>query len=172
MNLTAIRDERDVIELHFEDSLALRHLVDLANIKSLADIGSGAGLPGLALKIANPQVQVTLMEVRQKKIEFLEYVIKALKLTDINVCPIDWRTFLRTTQQPIDLFCARASLEPDELIRLFKPSSPYKNASLVYWATGTWVPSKKVAHYVVRDFQYFVGGRHRRLVLLKLPESV
>lgn len=171
MNLTAIYSEADIIELHFQDSLALGTFVDLKTIHSIADVGSGAGLPGIALKIGNPALKVMLLEVRHKKIEFLEHIIGALNLQDTSVCTLDWRTFLRKTAHPIDLFCSRASLEADELIRMFKPSSPYKNAQLVYWAASTWVPSKKVAHYVVRDFQYFVGGRSRRLVLFKLPEA-
>ncbi len=111
---------------------------------------------------------VTLIEVNTKKIQFLDTVITELGLSDrISVFDEDWRTFLRTTSENIQLFCVRASLQPEELIRLFKPASPYKNSVLVYWASSTWQPSTAVAPYITKDIAYTILNRNRRLILLQ-----
>ena len=82
MNLTAFRDERSVIVRHFLDSLILvRYLPQAA---SLLDIGSGAGFPGVPLKIVRPDLQVVLLEAARKKTYFHKQVIRSLKLSGIR----------------------------------------------------------------------------------------
>lgn len=168
-NLTAITDLRGIVEDHFQDSLALTKFANCKALSSLADVGTGAGFPGLPLKIMFPHVRLTLIEVNQKKVTFLHTVIEQLGLENIDIIDIDWRTFLRTAhaQGSIDLFCARASLQPDELVRMFMPSSVYKDALLVYWASQQWKPTKNVADFIARDELYAVGGKKRRLVFFK-----
>ncbi|HHV07853.1 MAG TPA: 16S rRNA (guanine(527)-N(7))-methyltransferase RsmG [Firmicutes bacterium] len=87
MNLSTIVHPEEVIRKHFVDSLtALPYLP--AETDKLIDIGSGAGFPGLALKIVCPETEVTLIESIKKKANFLRQTAAALGLTDINVC---WR---------------------------------------------------------------------------------
>ena len=74
MNLTAITDFDEVFKKHFIDSISLIKAVDLNQRLSLIDIGTGAGFPGLALKIAFPNLQVTLLDSLQKRILFLPLV--------------------------------------------------------------------------------------------------
>lgn len=83
MNLTAITEEKDVAELHFLDSLALLTLGDFAG-KSLIDIGSGAGFPGVPMKIAEPSLKLTLLDSQQKKVLFLEELSTLLAMPDIQ----------------------------------------------------------------------------------------
>ncbi len=83
INLTAITDEPLVIEKHFYDSLLIAKKWDFAG-KSIADIGSGAGFPGMALAIAFPDSRVTLIDSTRKKFLFLDEVKKALKLKNVN----------------------------------------------------------------------------------------
>ncbi|QQR62861.1 16S rRNA (guanine(527)-N(7))-methyltransferase RsmG [bacterium] len=129
-NLTAILEQQSIMQDHFQDSLSLGCIVDLHHTKGLVDVGSGGGFPGLPLKIAFPDLRVVLVEVNEKKCLFLEAVIKALNLKHVELCAYDWRSFLRNTSYPIDLVCARASLQPSELIRMFKTSTPYYQATL------------------------------------------
>lgn len=166
-NVTAITNERDIIDLHFSDSLVLTKCIDMSAVKCVADIGSGGGCPGIALAIKFPDIRVYLLEVKKKKLAFLEQLVKELGLTNVELVSLDWRTFLRKTNLEIDLFCARASLLMPELIRMFKPSSPYKQARLVYWAAHDWQSPKQAAGYIINDRQYNVAGRVRRLVVLQ-----
>lgn len=86
-NLTAIRDPRDMVTLHLLDSLAMHPFVaDLAASNgTLADLGTGAGLPGIPLALAYPQLQVTLVESSGKKARFLREVVRTLGLGNIRV---------------------------------------------------------------------------------------
>ena len=88
MNLTAITDLEDVITKHFLDSIALGFLnPDLKNVDagySVLDLGTGAGFPGIPLKIAFPHLHVTLMDSLNKRVKFLHSVIEELGLSNIN----------------------------------------------------------------------------------------
>lgn len=164
-NITAITSPEAILSDHFQDSLSIRRVINLETRQGIADIGSGGGFPGLPLKICYPDIPFVLIEVNAKKREFLETMIDALGLTTIEVYPHDWRTFLRQTSYSLDLFLARASLQPEELIRVFKPSSPYRHATLVYWASHTWQPSSGVIHHIASQHPYTVGNKQRKLVL-------
>ena len=73
--------------------------VDLNKVKVIVDVGSGAGFPGIPLKILFPHLGIILIEVNKKKQRFLQTVIRILELKDIEVCGLDWRTFLRKTMK-------------------------------------------------------------------------
>lgn len=83
-NLTSITDPEEIRIKHFEDSLSVLQAIDLKNEKVL-DIGTGAGFPGIPLKIARPDIKLTLMDSTKKKTEFLKHIIKALDLSDVKV---------------------------------------------------------------------------------------
>ena len=165
-NLTAITDVAGVLRQHFEDSVALAKFMDMTTVTMIADIGTGAGFPALPLKIMFPHLKVLLVEVTHKKREFLTEVIKLLKLEDVEVCPLDWRTLLRTTSYPADLFVTRAALEDLELIRMFKPACPYNNATLVYWASKDWEAHPKTTPFIKKMESYRLGYKDRRLAFL------
>lgn len=84
MNLTAITDFDEVLEKHFEDSLSLIQAVDLEKSQAVIDLGTGAGFPGIPLKIAFPNLQITLADSLNKRILFLEDVICELGLAGID----------------------------------------------------------------------------------------
>lgn len=166
-NLTAITSLEGIIQNHFIDSLSLSKFIDFSNINVMADVGSGAGFPGIPLKILYPKLGVILMEVTYKKRTFLGEVIKTLGLEDINICELDFRTFLRTTEGHIDLFVSRASLDIKELIRVFKPSSPYKNSKLIYFASKDWQAPEEIAMYIKEMKSYKIGHKKRNFVILE-----
>lgn len=167
INLTTITEEKSILLYHFRDSLVVRKYIDFSHIHGLVDIGSGAGFPGIPLKICNPDTHVILIEVKRKKIEFLRYLIEVLQLKNIEVCDMDWRTFLRKTLFDIQLFCTRASLPITELLRIFKPSSPYKHEQLIYWASKAWLPTKAEKEYITSEVPYVIGNKSRKLVFFK-----
>lgn len=166
-NLTAITDEKEVIAYHFQDSLALQKLIDCKAVKTLADIGTGAGFPALPLKIKFPHLKLVLIEVNKKRISFLQHVCQQLNLHDIEMVDLDWRSFLRKTDYKIDVVCARASLRPPELFHMFKPSCFYNNAQLVYWAADSWQPRPKEKVFLKKEQIYEVGDKKRKLVLFE-----
>jgi len=84
MNLTAITEYADVMKKHFIDSLSLIKAYDVKKDAKLIDVGTGAGFPGLALKIAFPQLQITLLDSLNKRIKFLDAVIEKLQLTAVE----------------------------------------------------------------------------------------
>lgn len=81
MNLTAITEYEDVMKKHFVDSLSLVKACDLTKNITVIDVGTGAGFPGLALKIAFPNLQVTLLDSLNKRIKFLNAVMDALHIS-------------------------------------------------------------------------------------------
>ncbi|OGB85793.1 16S rRNA (guanine(527)-N(7))-methyltransferase RsmG [candidate division TM6 bacterium RIFCSPHIGHO2_12_FULL_38_8] len=183
-NLTAITKVEDVMLDHFDDSLSILQIYDMKNIQVLVDVGSGAGFPGLALAIMLPEVACSLIEVNLKKVNFLKLVIEALGLKNVTVCSDDWRTFLRSgseklikmdprlredegSEGKVDLVVARASLHPDELLRMFKPSSALKTATLVYWASKKWIPTAQEKEYLESCVEYGVGQKQRKLCFFK-----
>lgn len=84
MNLTAITEDMEVITKHFLDCLTVQSSIDLTQVKSLVDVGTGAGFPGLVLKIAFPNVHITLIDSLNKRLKFLQNVIDELGLTGIE----------------------------------------------------------------------------------------
>ncbi|TCK86785.1 16S rRNA m(7)G-527 methyltransferase [Natranaerovirga hydrolytica] len=83
INLTTITDFDDVIIKHFVDSLLIYKVFDLTN-ERIIDIGTGAGFPGIPLKIVNPNLNITLVDSLKKRVNFLDEVIEKLDLTNIT----------------------------------------------------------------------------------------
>lgn len=168
-NLTAITDLIAVMRLHFQDSLILRDFFDVTQIKTIADIGTGAGFPAIPLKIVFPHLKVILIEVTHKKQVFLAELINLLGLEDVEIYKLDWRTFLRTTEYDVDMFLTRAAIGERELIRAFKPASHYRNAAIVYWAALDWVCDPLAQEFVRDQKEYKIAYKKRKLVFLGVP---
>lgn len=106
-NLTAITDKESVYLKHFYDSLTLSKIIVLDN-QSLCDIGTGAGFPGMVLKIAFPNLKVTLVDATEKKCNFLKMVIDKLNLQDIEVINARAEIYSKETREKYDIVTSRA----------------------------------------------------------------
>lgn len=106
-NLTSITEKELVYLKHFYDSLTITKIIDL-NSQALCDIGTGAGFPGLVLKIAYPNLEVTLVESNQKKCHFLEKVIQELKLQKIEVINERAEIYSHKVREKFDIVTSRA----------------------------------------------------------------
>lgn len=84
INLTAITKKEDVYLKHFYDSLTIVKVVDLNKVHTLCDVGTGAGFPGIVLKIVFPHLKITLIDSLQKRVNYLNSIIKDLSLNEIE----------------------------------------------------------------------------------------
>ncbi|MCR2747376.1 16S rRNA (guanine(527)-N(7))-methyltransferase RsmG [Limnobacter parvus] len=119
-NLTAIRNNRELITHHLLDSLAVLPEISFAlqaeNKPEILDVGAGAGLPGLVLAIAQPAWQITLIDTVQKKAAFMQQAIASLGLR--NAQAVHGRVEEYQVQKPFNLICSRAFSSIDNFIAL------------------------------------------------------
>ena len=108
MNLTGITEEDQVYLKHFYDSLTICKVIDLTQEQTLCDIGTGAGFPGLVLKICFPHLQVTLVDSLRKRLDFLDNVINKLKLTGIETVHARAEEYAIKVREKYDVVTARA----------------------------------------------------------------
>ena len=93
INLTRIVEEEEVYLKHFYDSLTIAKVVDLKEKETLCDVGTGAGFPGVVLKIVYPNLKVTLVDSLLKRVNYLNEIIKDLELTDIEAIHVRGEDF-------------------------------------------------------------------------------
>ncbi len=108
INLTRIIEEKDVYLKHFYDSLTLSRDVDLNKNLKLCDIGTGAGFPGLVLKIVFPNLKITLVDSLLKRIKFLDIVIDELGLTGIETVHSRAEDYAKLHKNEFDIVTSRA----------------------------------------------------------------
>ena len=120
MNLTAITDPHDIATLHFLDCAALLKLADFKN-KTVADIGTGAGFPGMPLRIVEPSVRITLLDSLNKRIDFLKEVCDDLGLADVTCIHGRAEEFAATHRESFDIVTSRAVANLQMLSELCLP---------------------------------------------------
>ena len=108
MNLTGITEIEQVYLKHFYDSLTITKIIDLNKEETLCDIGTGAGFPGMVIKILFPNLKITLVDSLNKRIEFLKQVIKELNLKDIEALHIRAEEFAQNNREKYDVVTSRA----------------------------------------------------------------
>lgn len=122
MNLTAITEKEQVYLKHFYDSITLSKAIDFNKLESLCDIGTGAGFPGLVLKIVFPTLFVTLVDALNKRILFLEEVIQKLGLKKIETVHARMEDYAKEKREIFDVVTARAVAPVKELLEYGTPS--------------------------------------------------
>lgn len=115
MNLTAITEKEEVYLKHFYDSLTLINIIDLNKELEVIDIGTGAGFPGLVLKIVFPNLKVTLLDALEKRIKFLDRVITELDLKEVKTVHSRIETY---KENKYDLVVSRAVAKTNILLEL------------------------------------------------------
>ena len=111
-NLTRITEKDEVYLKHFYDSLTITKEIDLNKVEKLCDVGTGAGFPGIVLKIFFPHLNIVLIDAREKKIKFLQEVIKELGLKDIEALHIRAEEY----HEKFDIVTARAVANIEKLL--------------------------------------------------------
>ena len=145
-NLTRIIEEEEVYLKHFYDSLTISKIVELSDQK-VCDIGTGAGFPGMVLKIAFPQLNITLVDSTTKKCSFLNKVILKLNLTNINVINERAEIYSRNVREEYDIVTSRA-VAP--LTHLLEYSIPLLKVGGMYIAMKGDISNEKIDinHYM------------------------
>ena len=108
INLTTIVKEEDVYLKHFYDSLTLIKVIDLTKNLKVLDVGTGAGFPGIVLKIVFPNLKITLLDSLNKRINYLHEIIKELNLKDIETVCSRSEEYSKTHREEYDLVVSRA----------------------------------------------------------------
>lgn len=163
-NLTRITEENEVYLKHFYDSLTLVKAIDLDN-QTLLDIGTGAGFPGLVLKIVFPNLKVTLLDSLNKRIMFLKSVIEKLNLKDIKAIHARAEEYILDKRESFDIVTSRAVANLNTLSELCIPFVK---------VGGYFVPMKADAKDELKSAEKGVktlGGVLKDTIIFKLPND-
>lgn len=139
INLTALKTDRGIVEKHFLDSMGGLALIQKAEKARLLDIGTGAGFPGLVLKILRPELSLVLLEASGKKAAFLHHLIGVLKIKNTEIINQRLEKMVApgkaVTEASGDLFdycVSRAVAKPVELLKKSRPFLKAKGAVILY----------------------------------------
>ncbi len=107
-NLTSIKDDEGIFLKHFYDSLTIVNAIDLNKYENLIDIGTGAGFPGMVLKIIYPHLKVTLLDSNNKKIKFLKELANKLNIKGVEFFQGRAEDFVKNNREKYDIVTGRA----------------------------------------------------------------
>ena len=113
INLTRIVNEEEVYLKHFYDSLTIVKVIDLNEIQTLCDVGTGAGFPGIVLKIMYPNLNITLIDSLQKRVNYLNEIIKELDLKNIKAVHVRGEDY----KEKFDIVTSRAVANIEKLVK-------------------------------------------------------
>ena len=180
MNLTAITEPADIATLHFLDSAALLTVADFRD-KAVADVGTGAGFPGVPLRIIEPSMHLTLLDALNKRVEFLKEVCGDLGLADVECVHARAEEFAADRRESFDLVTSRAVAALPLLCELCLPLVNVGGSfiSMKSVDAGAELDSARRAIEVLggtvdRVVDYDIPGteiRHRAIVIKKARET-
>ena len=174
MNLTAITDEKEVYLKHFYDSLTICRVIDLREYDSLCDVGSGAGFPGIVLKIFFPHLKITLIDSLNKRVNYLNELISVLSLKDIKAKHIRMEDFSKDNEEKFDLITARAVASTSVLSEISVKALKIKGKLLLY--KGIFNEEEEISQNLLQElslkieliekFNLILENSQRSLVIL------
>ncbi len=167
MNLTAIREPDQVARLHMLDCAALLKLADFEG-KALIDVGTGAGFPGLPLKILVPSLQVTLLDSLNKRVDWLEEVSQTLSLSHVRVlhARAEEQALVKGYRDSFDFATARAVADLRILCELCLPYVKPGGMFLSMKSTNSDQELSEAAHAI-----QLMGGRVKEVVDYTIPDT-
>ena len=162
INLTRIVEKKDVYLKHFYDSITLIKAIDLTKEQELCDIGTGAGFPGIVLKIVFPNLNITLLDALNKRIEFLKLVIKELNLKNINAIHERAEVFIRQNKNKFDIITCRAVAKLNIISEICIPGLKIN---------GYFIPMKAQIDEEIKDIKFLdkLNSKLEYIVSFKLP---
>ena len=172
VNLTRITEEKEVYLKHFYDSLTISRSIDLTKKQSLCDIGTGAGFPGIVLKIVFPNLSIVLIDALQKRVNFLNLVIKELKLDNIVAIHERAEIYAKNNREKFDIVTSRAVANLNELLEysiplvkekgFFVPMKANCEAEIEHSMIMLEKLFSKIVH--IDDFSLPYNGGHRTII--------
>ncbi len=162
INLTRIIERKDVYLKHFYDSITLIKAIDLTKEQELCDIGTGAGFPGIVLKIVFPNLNITLVDALNKRIEFLKLVIKELNLKNINAIHERAEVFIRKNKNKFDIITCRAVAKLNIISEICIPGLKIN---------GYFIPMKAQIEEEIKETKFLdkLNSKLENIVSFKLP---
>lgn len=171
INLTRITEENEVYLKHFYDSLTIKKVIDLNDVETLCDVGTGAGFPGIVLKIMYPHLKITLVDSLQKRVNYLNSIIKDLELDNIKAIHSRGEDF----KEKFDVVTARAVANIEKLVT-YTMHLVNKDGQLVAMKGNIEeeltqeVQQKLSKKYQIKQIEKFllpIEESHRSLVVIK-----
>lgn len=180
MNLTAIKDPADIARLHFLDSAALLALEDFRG-KCVVDVGTGAGFPGLPLRILEPSIRLTLLDAQRKRVDFLQEVCRELGLEGAECVHGRAEEFAAEYRERFDLAVSRAVAALPVLAELCLPLVKVGGKFLAMKSVDTSRELDAAGRAVQilggrleKPLDYDIPGtniRHRLVIITKIAET-
>lgn len=164
-NLTAITDPKEIRIKHFEDSLSLLQAIPLKE-QSVIDVGTGAGFPGIPLKIVCPEIKLTLLEATQKKVEFLKHIVSVLNFQDVEIFWERAEEIVKNKRESFDIALSRAVAKLNVLCEYCLPFVKIGGMFIAY-------KEKEIEKEVeeAKNAIHILGGKLKEIKKVKLPGS-
>lgn len=169
VNLTRITEKEDVYLKHYYDSLTLIKGVQLNQINTMCDIGTGAGFPGIIIKIFYPNINITLVDALNKRITYLNEVIKKLDLQNIKAIHTRAENLSKKEEDKFDLVVSRAVARIDKLTKFCMPLVK-KNGIFIAMKANFEEEEKQIEkeyNYKLVKFKLPIENSNRTLVIIK-----
>lgn len=171
-NLTTITEKEDVYNKHFYDSLMITQVVDLTKINNVLDIGSGAGFPGVVLKIFFPNVKLTLLDSNNKKTKFLTELIEKLGLKDVSIINDRAENYMKNNLNSYDICVSRAVAYVDIISSLSTPFIKLDGKVLLMkgdFSSEELILKKYMKELNIKQFseyEYQLNNQSRKIIII------